>query len=77
MPVPDNGRPMEEEARLKQRDTAGRRSSPRLKSTIRFHYGSPNSADLELPLPRQPGHEPPSFGGGGDHDSAAGQHVLK
>ena len=57
----DNGRSMEEEARLILRDAVGRkRSSRNLASIIRAHFGPANGVDLELP-PREPAREPPCF----------------
>ena len=55
----DNGRSMEEEARLILRDVVGRKPSSRnLMTIIRSHFG-PAGVDLEL-SPREPGREPPS-----------------
>ena len=57
----DNGRSMEEEARLILRDAVGRKPSSRnLASIVRSHFGPNNGVDLELP-PRDPAREPPSF----------------
>ena len=57
----DNGRSMEEEARLILRDAVGCKPSSRnLASIIRAHFGPANGVDLELP-PREPGREAPSF----------------
>ena len=57
----DNGRSMEEEARLILRDAVGPRKSPRnLASAIRARIAPLGGVDLELP-PREPGREPPSF----------------
>ena len=57
----DNGRSMEEEARLILREVVGRKPSSRnLTTIIRSHFGPCNGVDLELP-PREPGREPPSF----------------
>ena len=57
----DNGRSMEEEARLILRRAVGRKPSSRnLVSVIRSHFGPTNGVDLELP-PREPAREPPSF----------------
>jgi plasmid stability protein len=57
----DNGRSMEEEARLILRDAVGRKPSSRnLASIMRSHFGPDNGVDLELP-PREPAREPPSF----------------
>ena len=57
----DNGRSMEEEARLILHDAVGCKPSSRnLASIIRAHFGPANGVDLELP-PREPGREPPSF----------------
>ncbi len=57
----DNGRSMEEEARLILRDAVGCKPSSRnLASIIRAHFGPANGVDLGLP-PRDPGREPPSF----------------
>ena len=57
----DNGRSMEEEARLILRDAVGRKRSLRnLASIVRAHFGPDNGVDLELP-PREPAREPPSF----------------
>ena len=57
----DNGRSMEEEARLILRDVVGRQPSFRnLTTIIRSHFGPANGVDMELP-PREPGREPPSF----------------
>ncbi len=61
MRAADNGRSMEEEARLILRDAVGCKPSSRnLASIIRAHFGPANGVDLELP-PREPGREPPSF----------------
>ena len=58
----DNGRSMEEEARLILRAAVGHKPSSRdLPSIIRSHFGPADGVDLELP-PREPGREPPSFG---------------
>ena len=57
----DNGRSMEEEARLILRDAVGRKaSSLSLTSIIRSHFGPANGVDLELPR-REPAREPPAF----------------
>lgn len=57
----DNGRSMEEEARLILRDAVGRKPPPRnLASAIRTRIAPLGGVDLELP-PRGPGREPPSF----------------
>jgi len=57
----DNGRSMEEEARLILRDAVGRKPSSRnLVEIARSHFGPDNGVDLELPT-REPGREPPSF----------------
>ena len=57
----DNGRSMEEEARLILRGAVGRKPSSRnLASIIRSHFGPSNGVELELP-PREPAREPPSF----------------
>ena len=57
----DNGRSMEEEARLILRDAVGRKRVSRdLTSIARAYFGPDNGVDLELP-PREPGREPPSF----------------
>ncbi|MCE2492809.1 MAG: plasmid stabilization protein [Alphaproteobacteria bacterium] len=57
----DNGRSMEEEARLILRDAVGRRKPPRnLANAIRARIAPLGGVDLELP-PREPGREPPSF----------------
>ena len=57
----DNGRSMEEEARLILCDAVGRKPSSRnLASIIRSHFGPSNGVDLELPA-RGPAREPPSF----------------
>ena len=49
----DNGRSMEEEARLILRDVVGRKPSSRnLTTIIRSHFGPTNGVDLELP-PRE------------------------
>ena len=57
----DNGRSMEEEARLILRDAVGRKTPPRnLASAIRARIAPLGGVDLELP-PRGPGREPPSF----------------
>ena len=57
----DNGRSMEEEARLIPRDVVGRKASSRnLTGIIRSHFGPANGVDLELP-PREPAREPPAF----------------
>ena len=53
----DNGRSMEEEARLILRDAVGHKPGSRnLASIIRSHFGPSNGVDLELPA-----REPPSF----------------
>lgn len=58
----DNGRSMEEEARLILRDAVERKPGSRnLASIIRSHFGPANGVELELP-PREPVREPPSFG---------------
>ena len=50
----DNGRSMEEEARLIMRDAVGRKPSSRnLASIVRSRFGPSNGVDLELP-PREP-----------------------
>lgn len=57
----DNGRSMEEEARLILRDAVGRKTPPtNLASAIRARIAPLGGVDLELP-PREPGREPPSF----------------
>ena len=57
----DNGRSIEEEARLILCAVVGGKSGSRnLTSIIRSHFGPANGVDLELP-PREPGREPPSF----------------
>ena len=57
----DNGRSMEEEARLILRDAVARRKPPRnLAAAIRARIAPLGGVDLELP-PREPGREPPSF----------------
>ena len=57
----DNGRSMEEEARLILRDVVGRKTPPRnLASAIHARIAPLGGVDLELP-PRGPGREPPSF----------------
>ena len=57
----DNGRSMEEEARLILRDAVGRRKPPQdLASAIRARIAPLGGVDLELP-PRGSGREPPSF----------------
>ena len=57
----DNGRSMEEEARLILRDAVGRKPDSRnLAGIVRSHFGPANGVDLELP-PREPAREPPSF----------------
>ena len=57
----DNGRSMEEEARLILRDAVGRKPGPRnLAAAIRARIEPLGGVDLELP-PRMPAGEPPSF----------------
>ena len=57
----DNGRSLEEEARLILRGAVGRSNPPRnLASAIRARIAPLGGVDLELP-PREPGREPPSF----------------
>ena len=57
----ENGRSMEEEARLILREAVARKpSSRKLAEIIRSHFGPTNGVDLELP-PRVAGREPPSF----------------
>ena len=57
----DNGRSMEEEARLILRDAVGRKPGPRnLAAAIRARIEPLGGVDLELP-PRIPAREPPSF----------------
>ena len=57
----DNGRSMEEEARLILRDAVGRKTPPaNLARAIRARIAPLGGVDLELP-PREPGREPPSF----------------
>ena len=57
----DNGRSMEEEARLILHTVVRRTPNSRnLTTIIRSHFGTANGVDLELP-PREPGREPPSF----------------
>ena len=57
----ENGRSMEEEARLILREAVGRKpGSQNLASLIRAHFGPSKGVDLELP-PREPAREPPRF----------------
>ena len=57
----DNGRSMEDEARLILREALGRKLPPRnLASAIRARVAPLGGVDLELP-PREPGRETPSF----------------
>ena len=57
----DNGRSMEEEARLILRKAVEPKTAPRdLASAIRARIAPLGGVDLELP-PRGPGREPPSF----------------
>ncbi|MCY4383372.1 MAG: plasmid stabilization protein [Nitrospinae bacterium] len=57
----ENGRSMEEEARLILREAVGRKSgSQNLASLIRARFGPLGGVDLELP-PREPAREPPRF----------------
>ena len=57
----NNGRSMEEEARLILRDAVGRKTLPRnLASAIRARIAPLGGVDLEL-SPRAPGREPPIF----------------
>ena len=57
----ENGRSMEEEARLILRVAVGRKpGSQNLASLIRARFGPLGGVDLELP-PREPAREPPRF----------------
>ena len=57
----ENGRSMEEEARLILRDAVWCKPGPQnLASIIRVHFGPSKGVDLELP-PREPAREPPRF----------------
>ena len=57
----DNGRSMEEEARLILREAVGNKPDCRnLTDVIRAHFGPDSGVDLGLP-PREPVREPPSF----------------
>lgn len=57
----DNGRSMEEEARLILRGAVGRKPPVRnLAAAIRARIAPLGGVDLELP-PREPAREPPSF----------------
>ena len=57
----ENGRSMEEEARLILREAVGRKpGSQNLASLIRARFGPLGGVDLELP-PREPAREPPRF----------------
>ena len=57
----DNGRSMEEEARLILCNAVSCTPSSRsLASIARSYFGPTNGVDLEL-LPREPSREPPSF----------------
>ena len=57
----DNGRSMEEEARLILRDAVGRKKPPgSLARAMRARIAPLGGVDPELP-PREPGREPPSF----------------
>ena len=57
----ENGRSMEEEARLILREAVGcKAGSQDLASIIRSYFGPSNGVDLELP-PREAVREPPRF----------------
>ncbi len=57
----ENGRSVEEEARLILRDAVGRRKPPlNLASAVRARIAPLGGVDLELP-PREPGRGPPNF----------------
>ena len=57
----DNGRSMEEEARIILREAVRRKTDSRnLTEVIRSHFGPDTGVDLELPA-RGPAREPPSF----------------
>ena len=57
----ENGRSMEEEARLILREAVGcKAGSQDLASIIRSYFGPANGVDLELP-PREAVREPPRF----------------
>lgn len=57
----ENGRSMEEEARVILRDAVGRKpGSQNLVSLIRARFGPLGGVELELP-PREPAREPPRF----------------
>ena len=57
----ENGRSMEEEARVILRDAVGRKpGSQNLASLIRARFGPLGGVELELP-PREPAREPPRF----------------
>ena len=57
----ENGRSMEEEARVILGEAVGCEPAPEnLLSIIREHFGPDNGVDLELP-PRTPVREPPRF----------------
>ena len=57
----ENGRSMEEEARLILREAVGRKpGSQNLASLIRARFGPLGGVDLELP-PCEPAREPPRF----------------
>ena len=61
MRAAENGRSMEEEARVILREAVGCTPAPRdLLSIIRAHFGPSNGVDLELP-PREPMRDPPRF----------------
>ena len=57
----ENGRSMEEEARVILREAVGEEPVAQdLLSIVRKHFGPDNGVDLELP-PRTPVREPPRF----------------
>ena len=57
----ENGRSMEEEARVILREAVGEEPAPQdLLSIVREHFGPDNGVDLELP-PRTSMREPPRF----------------
>ncbi len=57
----ENGRSMEEEARVILRDAVGRKpGSQNLASLIRARFGPLGGVEMELP-PREPAREPPRF----------------
>ncbi len=57
----ENGRSMEEEARVILREAVGEKPVPQdLLSIVRKHFGPDNGVDLELPL-RTAVREPPRF----------------